>query len=91
MLVNEGVVNLLVLTESGPGFSVFGVRAWTEMKIWCVYTIIQLTCLAAAQFIKSGIFPTSHLKYHWCLMAHKIQIHFVSNRYVHIHVCESVM
>ena len=40
MLVNEWacmvkVTSLLVKAESGLGFS-FGVRAWTEMEIWCV-------------------------------------------------------
>ena len=29
------VTSLLINAGSGPGFS-FGVRAWTEMEIWCV-------------------------------------------------------
>ena len=29
------VMSLLIITASAPGFS-FGVRARTEMKIWCV-------------------------------------------------------
>ena len=31
----------LIKAESGPGFS-FGVRAWTEMEIWCIKGVCML-------------------------------------------------
>ena len=67
------VTSLLVLGESVPGFSVFGVKAWTEMKIWCVEGI-YLTCVSCigvggealqlhALHKKLYPFTTSHLRF----------------------------
>ena len=49
MLANEwawSVTSLLIKTRSGHGFS-FGVRAWTEMEIWCIKGMCRLKVLSS--------------------------------------------
>ena len=40
------VTSLLVKTGSGRGFS-FGVRAWIEIKIWCVKGMYRLKLVSS--------------------------------------------
>ena len=40
------VMSLLVKAGSGLGFS-FGVRAWTEMEIWCVEGMYRLKLVSS--------------------------------------------
>ena len=40
------VTSLIINAGSGPGFS-FGVRAWTEMEIWCVNGMFMLKVVSS--------------------------------------------
>ena len=40
------VTSLLINAGSGPGFS-FGVRAWTEMEIWCIKGIFMVKVVSS--------------------------------------------
>ena len=43
------VTSLLIKGGSGVGFS-FGVRAWTEMEIWCVKGMYRLKVVSSEGF-----------------------------------------
>ena len=44
------VTSLLAKAESGVGFS-FGVRAWTEVKIWCVKGMYRLKLISSEKYL----------------------------------------